>query len=78
MKREAIAIYPKFFDKAMPPADLNTVVSQVLDKVAQRHATRDTYFADAKRDLAEATQFVKDHDLLALPSAQQSSGNSNA
>jgi uncharacterized protein (DUF885 family) len=44
------------------------VVSKVLDKVAQRHATRDTYFADAKRDLAEATQFVKDRHLLALPS----------
>ncbi|MGI9074448.1 MAG: DUF885 domain-containing protein [Bryobacteraceae bacterium] len=68
MKREAIAIYPKFFGKTAPPTDLNTVVSTVLDKVAQRHATRDTYFAEAKRDLAEATQFVKDHDLLALPS----------
>jgi uncharacterized protein (DUF885 family) len=67
MKREAIAIYPKFFGKMTPPGDLNTVVSKVLDKVAQRHATRDTYFADAKRDLAEATQFVKDHHLLALP-----------
>jgi uncharacterized protein (DUF885 family) len=68
MKREAIAIYPKFFDNATPPADLNTVVLKVLDKVAQRHATRDTYFAAAKRDLAEATQFVKDHHLLPLPS----------
>ena len=68
MKREAIAIYPKFFGNATPPSDLNTAVSKVLDKVAQRHATRDTYFADAKRDLAEATQFVKDHGLLALPS----------
>ncbi|MGI8962779.1 MAG: DUF885 domain-containing protein [Bryobacteraceae bacterium] len=68
MKREAIGIYPKFFRKAPPPADLNTVVSQVLDKVAQRHATRDTYFSEAKRDLAEATQFVEDHRLLGLPS----------
>jgi uncharacterized protein (DUF885 family) len=67
MKREAIAIYPKFFGNTTPPTDLNTLVSKVLDKVAQRHAKRDTYFADAKRDLAEATQFVNNHHLLALP-----------
>lgn len=68
MKKEAIAIYPKFFGRKIPPEDLNTVVSQVLDKVAQQHATRDTYFAEAKRDLAETTEFVKDHRLLTLPS----------
>jgi uncharacterized protein (DUF885 family) len=68
MKREAIAIYPKFFGNTTPPADLNTVVSKVLDKVALKHATRDTYFTEAKRDLAEATQFVKDRHLMALPS----------
>jgi uncharacterized protein (DUF885 family) len=68
MKREAIAIYPQFFGSTTAPTDLNTVVSKVLDKVAQKHATRDTYFTQAKRDLAEATQFVKDRNLLALPS----------
>jgi uncharacterized protein (DUF885 family) len=68
MKREALAVYPKFFGRKTPPEDLNTIVSQVLDKVAQQHATRDTYFAEAKRDLGETTEFVKDHHLLALPS----------
>jgi uncharacterized protein (DUF885 family) len=67
MKGQAIALYPKFFGNKTPPQDLNAVVSQVLDKVAQQHATRDDYFDEAKRDLAEATQFVKDHHLLALP-----------
>lgn len=68
MKRKALAVYPKFFGRKTPPEDLNAIVSQVLDKVAQQHATRETYFAEAKRDLAEATEFVKDHHLLALPS----------
>jgi uncharacterized protein (DUF885 family) len=67
MKRQATAVYPKFFPGQTAPDDLNTVVSQVLDKIAQQHATKDGYFADAKRDLAETTDFVKDHHLLSLP-----------
>lgn len=43
-------------------------VEAALNKVAQKHATRDTYFDAAKRDLAEATQFVRDKKLLTLPS----------
>jgi uncharacterized protein (DUF885 family) len=42
-------------------------VTAALDKVARRHATPATYFDDAKRDLAEATAFVRDHKLLTLP-----------
>jgi uncharacterized protein (DUF885 family) len=71
MHKQAIAIYPKFFPGRTPPADLNTVVSQVLDKIAQQHANPADYFDTAKRDLAETTQFVKDHHLLALPSGIQ-------
>jgi uncharacterized protein (DUF885 family) len=67
MGKQAIAIYPKFFPGKAPPSDLNTVVSQVLDKIAQRHTTPSRYFDDAKRDLAETSQFVKDHKILALP-----------
>ena len=46
----------------------NLVISRVLDHIAQRHATPDTYMADAKRDLAEAREFVKSKNLLTLPS----------
>ena len=67
MRKKALALYPTFFSGQQPPNELNAVVSQVLDKIAQRHATTQTYFADAKSDLAEATKFVKDHHLLALP-----------
>ena len=44
-------------------------VKTALDRIAHRHATPDTYFADAKRDLAEATGFVKQKHLLNLPAS---------
>ncbi len=43
-------------------------VEKALDRIAQKHATPETYFEDAKRDLNEATAFVRDHGLLTLPS----------
>ena len=46
----------------------NFTISQALDHIAQRHATPETYIADAKRDLAEAREFVKSKNLLTLPS----------
>lgn len=69
MHKQAVAVYPKFFPGAAPPSDLNTVVSQVLDKIAQQHATPQQYFQDAKRDLAETTEFVRNHNLLRLPAS---------
>ena len=46
----------------------NLVISRVLDHIAQRHATPETYMPDAKRDLADAHEFVKSKNLLTLPS----------
>ncbi|MBI3758600.1 MAG: DUF885 domain-containing protein [Deltaproteobacteria bacterium] len=42
-------------------------VKAALDRIAQKHATPEIYFADAKRDLAEVTEFVKQKHLLDLP-----------
>ena len=67
MHKQAISLYPKYFPGRTPPDELNAAVSQVLDKIAQQHTTPAHYFDDAKRDLAETTQFVKDKHLLALP-----------
>jgi uncharacterized protein (DUF885 family) len=43
-------------------------VKQVLDDIAKQHATPDTYIAEAKKALEQATAFVKEKDLLTLPS----------
>ena len=42
-------------------------VKPALDRIAQRHATPETYFDDAKRDLTDATEFVKSKHLLDMP-----------
>ena len=64
---------------AAAEADLKTVraamaklaapktVEQALADVARQHATPDTYIAQAKDTLAQATAFVKEKDLLTLP-----------
>ncbi|MBZ5634165.1 MAG: DUF885 domain-containing protein [Acidobacteriia bacterium] len=43
-------------------------VEQALEDVARQHAMPDTYIAKAKETLAQATAFVKEKDLLTLPS----------
>ena len=43
-------------------------VKQALDDIAKQHATPATYFEDAKKDLEQATAFVRDKGLLTLPS----------
>jgi uncharacterized protein (DUF885 family) len=42
-------------------------VKQALDEIAKQHATPDTYMAAAKTDLDQATAFVREKDLLTLP-----------
>ena len=42
-------------------------VKEALDDIAKQHATPDTYMAEAKKDLEQATAFVRDKGLLTLP-----------
>ena len=42
-------------------------VEQALNEIAQQHATPETYLDEARKDLAEATAFVKEKGLLTLP-----------
>ena len=41
-------------------------VKAMLNRIAQQHPKREDYFATAAKDLAETTQFVRDHQLLSL------------
>jgi uncharacterized protein (DUF885 family) len=67
MQQEALAVFPKYYPGEQPPAVQGDLIRMVLEKVSAQHANPDTYIADAKRDLAEATAFVKEQHLLALP-----------
>jgi len=42
-------------------------VKEALDDIARQHATPETYIAEAKKDLEQATNFVREKDLLTLP-----------
>jgi uncharacterized protein (DUF885 family) len=48
------------------PERLNEIVARALARIAARHATRETYFAEARRDLEEATRFVRQKGLVSL------------
>jgi uncharacterized protein (DUF885 family) len=45
-------------------------VEAALGRIAQRHATPETYIGSAKEDLAEATDFVRRVGLLTLPESR--------
>src|SRR5450755_2623745 len=42
-------------------------VKDALDKIAQQHATQETYMDEARRGLEEATKFVQEKHLVTLP-----------
>jgi uncharacterized protein (DUF885 family) len=45
----------------------NAVIGEVLDKIAARHATPESYMDEARRDLEESRAYVKEKHLLTLP-----------
>ncbi len=67
MEKEALAVFPKYYPGETPPVHQVDLIRMALDKVSAQHALPETYFSDAKSDLAEATAFVKANHLLALP-----------
>jgi len=69
----ALPLHAQFFPKHRDHADLagpareNRVISEVLDRIADRHSTRAAFLDDANRDLDEARQFVAQKRWLTLP-----------
>ncbi len=63
------AMYPRHGDHGELSGDAreNTVIGEVLGKIAERHSTRASYMDDARKDLAEARAFVQQKRLLTLP-----------
>jgi uncharacterized protein (DUF885 family) len=65
----ALPLYKKYFptadDKTL--ADKQKVTAAVIDKLAEQHPNDATVVDFAKKITAEATDFVKRHDLVAVP-----------
>ena len=63
----ALPLHHKMYPSHKDPVDLNLIVGETLARIAEKHATPDTYFSDARRDLNEAREFVLAKNLLPLP-----------
>ena len=65
----ALPLYKKYFPNADPAtfADKHKVTAAVLDKLAEQHPNDATVVDFAKTVVTEATSFVKQHDLVAVP-----------
>jgi uncharacterized protein (DUF885 family) len=67
MYKLSLPLHAKMYPTHRDRADLNLIVGETLAKVAAQHATPDTYFADARRDLRETREYVRSKNLLPLP-----------
>jgi uncharacterized protein (DUF885 family) len=65
----ALPLYKKYFPNADPAtlADKHKVTAAVLDKLAEQHPDDATIVDYAQKILAEATDFVKQHNLVSVP-----------
>jgi uncharacterized protein (DUF885 family) len=63
----ALPLHHKMYPTHKDPVDLNLIVGETLARIAGKHATPDTYFTDARRDLKQVTEFVREKNLVPLP-----------
>jgi len=67
----ALPLYKKYFPSADPAAaglaDKHEVTAAVVDKLAEQHPDDATVVDYAKKIVTEATDFVKQHDLVTVP-----------
>jgi uncharacterized protein (DUF885 family) len=65
----ALPLYKKYFPNADAATltDKHKVTAAVLDKLAEQHPDDATVVGYAQKILAEATDFVKQHDLVTVP-----------
>ncbi len=60
----ALPLHHKMYPTHRDPVDLNLIVGEVLNKIAERHAKPDQYLETAREDLAETKAFVQSHGLV--------------
>src|SRR6478735_7354358 len=65
----ALPLYKKYFPNAdqQSVADKHKVTAAVLDKLAEQHPNDATVVDYAKKVVTEATDFVKQHDVVSVP-----------
>ena len=63
----AFPLYKKFYPNEEPPKSRKDVIKAALDKLAEDRPTNETIVQQAQKDLAEATKFVGEKNLVTLP-----------
>jgi uncharacterized protein (DUF885 family) len=65
----AVPLYKKYFPKADQKAlaDKHNVTATVLNRLAQQHQDDNTVVGYAQKVVGEATDFVKEHNLVSVP-----------
>lgn len=58
----SLPLHVKYYPAHKDPVDLNLIVGETLNKVAQKHVTADKYFDEAKKTLEETRAFLKSHE----------------
>lgn len=66
LHKQMLPAHPEHTDLAGELRE-NLVVGEVLDKIAARHSSRESYMDDARKDLDEARAFVEAKRLMTLP-----------
>lgn len=71
MYETALPLYQRFFpekkDAEVKALDRRTLCRAVLDKLAEKRPTNETILADAERGLKEITDFVRQKDIVRIP-----------
>jgi uncharacterized protein (DUF885 family) len=68
MEATALPLYQRWFPgKPVDGVDGHVIVRAVLDRIADTHPNNDTIVAEARDDLEKATAFVREHQLVTVP-----------
>jgi len=66
MHAAALQLWPKLFPGKPPPEDRAPAIKAVLDEAARKHPGNETVIAQASRDLAEVTTFVRERGIVTM------------
>lgn len=59
MFKVALPLHAKYYPAHRDPVDLNLIVGEVLDRIAQKQSKPESYFRDAQQSLDEVREFLR-------------------
>ena len=66
MEELADKLWPKYFPDQKQPEDRLEKIGAVLEKLSEKHATKETFKAEVEKQIPELVAFVNEKDLLTL------------